>query len=350
MHKGETRSKLEKGFLMEVDGLLDRLAILMKPKKAWPYVGNINGKQFAELLKEYVSELSSSDGVLNIHSVGSKVVETLLNDVQEKAFDKYTSKMDEFLKSALPCPNHEIIYKHKDCLDQAKKYFKVKSKYIKDFCSLKTQRKKLLENTAVYSDDGRTCVGGYLKTSLASNVKVSDAFCRKIADDLFKEKLRPLMDSYENGDSLQSIDVDLVINDVEREYKKRARGPQMWQVYKTELAEEISMFTASVSKLGAGNSSEKLEVMKAEEEEKKDQENVEKQMLNLKTNEEKTMRLTLKEDIVEQQKELANDLEESTAAILSQVSQLLKSHPGWQRSCRSSLPSWRKKAKHRRKS
>ncbi|XP_070548063.1 uncharacterized protein PF3D7_1120000-like [Ptychodera flava] len=304
----------------------------MKPKKAWPYVGNIHGKQFAELLKEYVSEFSSSGGVLNIRSIGSRVVETLLNDVHEKAFDKYTSKMDGFLKSVLPCPNHEVVYKHKTCLDRAMQYFNVKSKYIKDSDSLSIYRKKLLERIAVYSDNGLTCVGGHLKTSLASNVKQSDAFCKKIVDDLFKEKLKPLMDSCEEDDTGKSIDVESAINDVETEYKKRARGPQIWHVYKTELAEKITIFTDALLKSDTTEASAKSNISQREvansKEEVKDQENVEELMRSLKIEKEKIMHLSWKDDIVEQKKGIANDREEGIAAILSQVNQLLKSHPG----------------------
>ncbi|XP_070548161.1 uncharacterized protein PF3D7_1120000-like [Ptychodera flava] len=295
----------------------------MKPKKAWPYVGNIHGQQFAELLKEYVSEFSSSGGVLNIYSVGSKVVETLLNDVQEKAFHRYRSSMDDFSKSVIPCPNHEIIYKHNDCLTKVIKYFNVKSKYINDSALLDMHRKKLLERIAVYAAGG--LVGGHLKNLLSSNVKESDKYCKKIVDQLFEDKLKPLISKCENEDVRRSIDVDREISEIEKEYKGRARGPHIWQVYKKELADKITIFSAA-ARTADGNEEDAPYVKEAEEEEGKEKEKEEEQMSNLKEEEKKTLRLTMKEDITKQQDQIAADLEENSTAILTQISQLLQTH------------------------
>ncbi|XP_070548305.1 guanylate-binding protein 2-like [Ptychodera flava] len=331
MDKGENRTNLSPDFLTEIDIFLDRLMRLMKPKKAWPYVGNIHGQQFAELLKEYVSEFSSSGGVLNIHSVGSRVVETLLNDVQEKALHRYHSSMDEFSKSVIPCPNHEIIYKHNDCLTKLMKYFSVKSKYITDSSRLNVYRKKLLGKIAVYSKDGHTFVSGHLKALLESNAKESRVYCKRIVDELFENKLKPLINLCQNEDSRRSINVDWEISNIEKEYKERARGPQIWQVYKGELADAIERFYAAVLKsdddqLDAPVANFHPEVTKADEEETKNREKLEEQISNLKEEEEKTILLTMNDDIAKQRQQLSSDLEENSATILAHVNQLLKTH------------------------
>ncbi|XP_070547982.1 guanylate-binding protein 4-like [Ptychodera flava] len=151
MDKGENKGSLSKTFLADIDVFITRCGTLMKPKKAWPHDGNINGHQFANMLQQYVSRFSETE-VINVDAVVPSVIEEQLQQVVDLVFTDYRHDMDEYAKTALPCKNYEIIEKHNDCMYQAMRKFKENAKCINDADSLQKYRDALKEELARYRD------------------------------------------------------------------------------------------------------------------------------------------------------------------------------------------------------
>ncbi|XP_070548252.1 guanylate-binding protein 2-like [Ptychodera flava] len=153
MDKGANRNRLDSKFLSEVDDFVERCGKLMKPKKAWPYVGNITGRQYAELLKQYVTAFASPGAMLQINTVSHKVIETLLGEVRREAFDDYKDSMAAFAGSALPCATYEVINAHNKYRMKAMRMFEQNSKYINDADRLHSYRQSLKDLMAMYDKD-----------------------------------------------------------------------------------------------------------------------------------------------------------------------------------------------------
>ncbi|XP_070548282.1 guanylate-binding protein 2-like [Ptychodera flava] len=315
MGQGDMRERLSQTFLEDVDKFLARCGSLMKPKKAWPYVGNINGRQFADMLQQYVTGFSATNSI-NMRYVATKVIEALLGEIEELAFEDYVKAMDGYAESALPCENYEIINKHNTCLFKAMRTFNQNSKYINDAERLHQGREKLKERTAKYSEDGRQCVGGYLQTILKQNETESASFCTKLVDELLEENLK--MSN---------------ISHINKLYKELARGPQIWHVYKTVLAEKIEKISREGSE---GNQSEtecnvttQLDKHLPEDpvkEEKMEKLKTEEQLIAMKEKEDETMREIVNEDLTKQEEQSDTDFNESSASIKMKVETLLRTH------------------------
>ncbi|XP_070548235.1 guanylate-binding protein 2-like [Ptychodera flava] len=334
MNEGVNRNRLSQLFLDGIDDFVSRCGSLMKPKKAWPYVGNIHGKQFAKLVKQYVSEFAINSDELFIHSAVNKVMEALLNEAEELAIMEYRSAMDSFAKSALPCPNHEILNKHRGCLFKAMKVFRDNTKYINDAELLHRHTQHLEERIANFSKDSNTCISGHLHVILESNDKKSDAFCKQLVMELIEENVRPLISPF--GSPKQSADLNTAIQKVEKLYKEKARGPQMLHVYKTLLAEEIIKFSKAASKSRSSNEdknkeldkSTKIDVLTVEKEELKNKEQFKQQILEMKHKVEDSIRKAMQDDVARQQSQSAADNKERNAAVSTQIKQLFLTHAG----------------------
>ncbi|XP_070548075.1 guanylate-binding protein 2-like [Ptychodera flava] len=334
MNKGFNRNRLSQIFLDGIDEFVSRCESLMKPKKAWPYVGNIHGKQFAKLVKQYVSEFAINSDELFIHSAVNKVMESLLNEAEELAFIEYRSAMDSFAKSALPCPNHEILNKHRGCLFKAMKVFRDNTQYINDAALLHSHTHHLEERIALFSKDSHACISGHLQVILESNDKKSDAFCKQLVKELIEENVRPLITPF--GSPKPSADLNTAIQKVEKLYKERARGPQMLHVYKTLLAEEIIKFTKAASKSRSSNEdknkelnrSTKIDVLTMEKEELKKKEEFKQQILETKHKVEENIRKAMQDDVARQQSQSSADNKERHATVSSQIKMLFKTHAG----------------------
>ncbi|XP_070547981.1 guanylate-binding protein 2-like [Ptychodera flava] len=235
MHNGESTGRLNKHFLEEVDVFITRCGTLMKPKKAWPYPGNINGHQFAKMLEQYVSGFSATKSI-NMHAVVTSVIDALLVEEVERAFDDYRKAMNEYAEKSLPCQPHEIIMKHNNCLFKAMRVFQGNTKYINDAERLNKYKQELKGKTVQYSDHGPTCVGGYLYTILLQNEKKSQEFCMELVETLVTEIEGP-----QPGQGRKRLYSNTSLGDyLTKQYKERARGPKKWHVYKTVLAEKIA--------------------------------------------------------------------------------------------------------------
>ncbi|XP_070548093.1 guanylate-binding protein 2-like [Ptychodera flava] len=97
MDKGKNRGRLNQAFLKEVDVFISHCGTLMKPKKAWPYVGNINGHQFTKMLQQYVSGFSKTKSI-SVDAVVTSVIDALLQEVVGLVFADYCIAMDEYAK------------------------------------------------------------------------------------------------------------------------------------------------------------------------------------------------------------------------------------------------------------
>ncbi|XP_070547963.1 uncharacterized protein PF3D7_1120000-like [Ptychodera flava] len=147
-----------------------------------------------------------------------------------------------------------------------------------------------------------------------SNERKSEAFCKKLVENLVDEELRPLIDAERNED-----EISLKIAEVERLYKAKARGPYIWDVYKTDLAKKIRAISGVASTFKDKNK---------EDEEFKEKEKTREEMRSIKIQEEETLRKSRQEDIIKQEKQVEDDYNERSEAILAQVTQLLKTHAG----------------------
>ncbi|XP_070547967.1 guanylate-binding protein 3-like [Ptychodera flava] len=231
MDRGATRNRLSQTFLDGVDEFVSRCGSLMKPKKAWPYIGNITGCHFAGLIRQYVYELAVDGTEICMQTVGKRVMEETLDEMEQNAFVEYCNNMGKFAQSALPCPDHEIFKKHNDYFFKAMKNFKKNSKYINDVDLLNQYRKNFEERICIFAKDHHVIIAGYLKGIFEDNVQKSDAFCKQLAMDLVKQKLDPLISS--SAGSGSPVDLNTEIQLVEKLYKEQARGPQVLHVYKT---------------------------------------------------------------------------------------------------------------------
>ncbi|XP_070547927.1 guanylate-binding protein 2-like [Ptychodera flava] len=294
MNEGETRKRLSKPFLDGIEEFVSRCESLMKSKKAWPYVGNITGYNFAGLIRQYTYELAFDGTELCMQTIGKKVMEEMLGKIEGTAFIEYCNEMGNFAESALPCPSHEIFNKHNEYFFIALKTFKTNSKYINDVDMLNEYRHNLEERICVFGEEHHIIIGGYLNGILRDNIQKSDAFCKQLAMDLVKEKLDPLLKS--SGGSRSPVNLNTEIQLVEKLYKEQARGPQVLHVYKTVLAEEKEKFR--------------------------------QQILNMKQKVEEDIRKAMREDVTRQQKQSKADYEERSAAIAFQVKELLQIHSG----------------------
>ncbi|XP_070548177.1 guanylate-binding protein 2-like [Ptychodera flava] len=234
MDKGKNTGKLNKDFLKDVDAFITRCGTLMKPKKAWPYAGNINGHQFTKMLRQYVSGFSATKSI-NMHAVVTSVIDALLVEEVERTFVDYRKAMDEYAEASLPCQPHEIIMKHNTCLFKSMRKFTENTKYINDAELLNKYKQELKGQIVKYDDQGSNCVGGYLYTILIQNEKESETFCTDLVETLVTEinipEMRLRSKRLHSHHSLADY--------INKQYKKRARGPRKLRVYKTVLAEEI---------------------------------------------------------------------------------------------------------------
>ncbi|XP_070547888.1 guanylate-binding protein 2-like isoform X2 [Ptychodera flava] len=311
MDKGAYRNRLNPTFLSEVDDLVGRCDKLMKPKKAWPYDGNINGPQFAELLEQYVAAFSSSGGALQINKVSDKAMETLLGEVQKKALDNYKSNTATFAGSALPCDTQEVINAHRKYRLKAMGIFEQNSEYINDAKRLHSYRKSLKDSMATFGkDDSSKCSGGYLNVILQSNKKKSEAFCRTLVENLVEKELRPLLEA----DSSKN-EINLKVNELEKLYRAKARGPCKWNIYKADFARKVNTVLSTFK-----------DIKKEEEEELKEKEKEREEIRTVNLKEEETLRKNLEEDVTKQEKQVVDDCKETCEAILTQINQLRKTH------------------------
>ncbi|XP_070548121.1 guanylate-binding protein 7-like [Ptychodera flava] len=185
MDKGKNEGSLNQNFEKDVDVFIARCGALMKPKKAWPYVGNINGHQFTKMLEQYMSVFSETKSI-NVGAAVTCVITSLLQEVVEMTFKDYCNAMDSYAKASLPCDNYEIIEKHNRCMYTAMKTFKDNAKYVNDAESLEKYRNTLKEKMVQYSDGDLT--GGYLDNILKENEKKSEEKKKKTSEQILAMK------------------------------------------------------------------------------------------------------------------------------------------------------------------
>ncbi|XP_070548215.1 uncharacterized protein [Ptychodera flava] len=199
--------------------------------------------------------------------------------------------MDEYANAAIPCQNYEITKKHNDCMHQAMRKFKENAKCINDAKSLNKYRDVLKEKLVQYSDGD--VVGGYLHKILDQNEKKSDKFCRQLVNELLHEVSEPGK-----------------IYSLNEQYKERARGPQMWHVYKTVLAAKIEDISPTGMKECTSSDDNVNPVMS----------------VSARAAEIEKMKAMMVQDSDDQQKQLETDFEERSAAILAQIETLRRTH------------------------
>ncbi|XP_070548119.1 uncharacterized protein [Ptychodera flava] len=322
MDKGKNKGSLSKTFLADIDVFITRCGTLMKPKKAWPYDGNINGYQFANMLQQYVSRFAETEEI-NVDAVVPTVIEAQLQQVVDLVFTEYRNDMDEYAKTALPCQNYEIIKKHNDSMYQAMRKFKENAKCINDADSRKKYRDALKEELARYSDGD--VVGGYLRIILDQNEKMSDEFCKQLVDELFIENSKPGK-IHRRQSSGSNIDL------LNEQYKEMARGPQMWHVYKTKLADKIEDMSTSRRKEYASfknNADLNMYVrVKAAEIEELEKKRIKEKILAMEEEEDKTIRAMTVEDIADQLKQSEADFQERSGSTQVQIETLRQTHVG----------------------
>ncbi|XP_070547987.1 guanylate-binding protein 2-like [Ptychodera flava] len=323
LDKEKNRGRINTTFFPNIDIFINRCRTLMKPKKAWPYDGNINGNQFAKMLQQYVSRFSETK-IINVDDVVQSVIEAQLQQVVDLVFTDYRDDMDEYANAAIPCQNYEITKKHNDCMHQAMRKFKENAKCINDAKSLNKYRDVLKKKIVQYSDGD--VVGGYLRIILDKNEKMSDDFCTQLVDELLLEISEPGKIYSRQLSSGSNVDF------LNEQYKERARGPQMWHVYKTVLADKIEDISPRGMKECASSDDDVNSVMsvsaRAAEIEKMEKEKTKEQIFAMKKEEDKTIQAMMVEDIDDQQKQLETDFEERSAAIQAQIETLRRTHQG----------------------
>ncbi|XP_070548033.1 guanylate-binding protein 2-like [Ptychodera flava] len=316
MGKGKNSRSINKTFLTGIDDFITRCRTLMKPKKAWPYAGNINGYQFAKMLQQYVSRFSESKSI-DVVAVVPSVIEDQLRQVVELVFTDYRSDMDKYAKKVLPCENYEIISKHIDFLYQAMRKFKENAKYISDAVSLNKHRDELKEELARFSDG--VIVGGYLRIILDQNEKMSEEFCKQLIDELLLEISKP-------GKTLLGWNEDIL----NKQYKERARGPKKWHVYKTVLADKVKGMPSRNRKACVSYEDnvnpEKSANVPSPEMEIMENTKTKEQILEMKKGDDKAIRASMAEDIDDQLKQLENDFQEINDATKTKIGTLTRTH------------------------
>ncbi|XP_070547964.1 golgin subfamily A member 6-like protein 7 [Ptychodera flava] len=165
-------------------------------------------------------------------------------------------------------------------------------------------------------DDCHKCIGGHLDKILMSNERKSEALCKKLVEDLVAEELRPLIDAESSED-----EISLKIAEVERLYKARHEVRTYGMSTKQIWQENSDNFRCRVDVQG-----QKKENVLKEEEELKEKEKAREEMRNTQIQEDETMLKSRQEDIIKQEKQIEDDYNESSEAILAQVAQLVRTH------------------------
>ncbi|XP_070548247.1 guanylate-binding protein 1-like [Ptychodera flava] len=327
-----TRKRLSSSFNDGVDEFIERCGKLMKPKKAWPYVGNIHGKQFAELVKQYVANFDFEGQTLDVHAAGAKVLDELLFREQEEAYKDYCKNMDSFAASELPCENRKIATKHKECVVEALDKFTERTECFNAADLIDRQRKHLQDRCGRVDEDKIS--GGYLRAIIEKNKQKSKEYCTNLARQLVEEHLRPF--TSESGPRKSGISADLneSIEHVKKLYNHQGRGPRKDYVYKTEVTEKIAEIAETVkrrkSRTEGRNVPEadgaKSEAVNVESGEIEERERFRKQILEMKQNVEQHIRRLMREDVERQKQQSDDDNKERSEAIAKKIQQLYKTH------------------------
>ena len=206
-------NQLKENFKLEIKNLVNYIGINIKPKLLQG--SYLNGKMFVNLIKTYIKALNS-ENLPNIKSSWKIVVDNQVNDIQEKAFNKY---LDEMIKleykyindyEYLIFQNKLNVKKSNDILRKELLKINIPLNYYIECCNklddkIEDYFNKILIDWKEYSinkcnDDYEQIIEEYEKTN-----KETNDFDTLTLLDFFEELLKLVDDSFSNAKKYEII-------------------------------------------------------------------------------------------------------------------------------------------------
>ncbi|XP_070549432.1 uncharacterized protein [Ptychodera flava] len=209
-----------------------KLKRMMKPKKAWPQVGNMHGSHLAKFLQEYISTIND-ERIPCIESLWEDVVESLLEASVNKANSVYEREFGSLFAKNVPCDEIDILKHHDRAFCKAMDLFTEETQHITDASLRIKHLRKLKDIIIAFEKDTVTITGGMLSRKIAENEGASDRHCRSVANDAITKMTRTSYHKGEYSSHLETLGRRSIIPLATTNSK--ARGPKKFNVLREHL-------------------------------------------------------------------------------------------------------------------
>ncbi|XP_070552134.1 guanylate-binding protein 4-like [Ptychodera flava] len=230
----ENANEVNQEFAQGIETLRNTLNRKMKPKKAWPQVGNMYGPHLAKFLQTCVTTINSRSTLPCIQTLWEDVITSLLDGIVNKALTLYETEMSSVLSCDEKFNEIDILQKHEVAVCKATDLYNDETRHINDAQLRQKYFRKLQDVIVAFEKDTSAVTGGILARYIFDNEDASERFCRKVADRALRDITRLRDERSGSFESIQEM-LTCTIGD----YIRRSRGPKKVEVLQKHLLKEV---------------------------------------------------------------------------------------------------------------